>query len=269
MAVIADIQHCSVHDGPGIRTTVFLKGCPLHCVWCHNPECISFQPEILHYPEKCIGCGQCAKGCFSGAQVLCGTERTVENVMEDIRQDHPYYGKEGGVTLSGGEPLAQSEFTESLARACRAEQIHFAVETSLYASWEIAEPILRLCNLVMTDLKIWDPELHKSLTGVSNEKIIDNIRHLDEIGVIYILRTPVIDGVNDGEVASIFDFAKTLKNLLYYELLPYHPLGESKNRALGKEIHTFRIPANEKLQMLAQINGPEIRIAGRRMNKLC
>lgn len=269
MAQIADIQRCSVHDGPGIRTTVFLKGCPLHCVWCHNPECISFEPEILNYPEKCIGCGQCDRGCFSGAKVICGKELSAENLMEEIRRDRPYYGDDGGVTVSGGEPLAQPGFTEDLARSCRSEQIHFAVETSLYASWETAKPVLRLCDLVMADVKTWDTELHKSLTGVSNERIIDNIRRLDETGIKYILRTPVIDGVNDGEVKSICDFAKTLKNLLYYELLPYHPLGESKNRALGKAIHRFRTPSYEKLLMLAQNEGPEIRIAGRKADKIC
>ena len=109
-SLITDIQRCSVHDGPGIRTTVFFKGCPLNCVWCHNPECISFDVEILSYPEKCIGCGMCDEGCFSGAKVVCGNEMTVEEIIKHIMLDKPYFGKDGGVTFSGGECLLQADF---------------------------------------------------------------------------------------------------------------------------------------------------------------
>ena len=112
--IVADIQRNSIHDGPGIRTTVFLKGCPLNCAWCHNPECISFTPQIMYYPEKCIGCGYCEKGCFSGARVMCGKEMNLQEVMNEILLDKDYYGEDGGVTISGGEPFAQRSFLNEL-----------------------------------------------------------------------------------------------------------------------------------------------------------
>ena len=129
--IVADIQRASVHDGPGIRTTVFLKGCPLHCAWCHNPECISSQPQMMYYPEKCIGCGLCHKGCFSGARVMCGKEMTVEEVVREVLLDRDYYGPDGGVTFSGGEALAQKAFLNGLIDECKANGISCAVETSL------------------------------------------------------------------------------------------------------------------------------------------
>ena len=129
--LIADIQRCSIHDGPGIRTTVFLKGCPLSCVWCHNPECISPEPQTLFYPEKCIGCGFCAEGCYTGARVTCGREMTPEEVFREIERDAPYYGADGGLTVSGGEPLMQADFCAALLDICKSRGVHRAVETSL------------------------------------------------------------------------------------------------------------------------------------------
>ena len=171
--IVADIQRASVHDGPGIRTTVFLKGCPLHCAWCHNPECIDRRPQTMYYPEKCIGCGLCEKGCFSGARVICGKEMSVQEVVKQVLLDKDYYGEEGGVTISGGEPFAQREFLNELIDACKREGIHTAVETSLIY---FDEKIMRKVDLVMADLKIWDNELHKQYTGVENIKIKEHLQ---------------------------------------------------------------------------------------------
>lgn len=226
--IIADIQRASVHDGPGIRTTVFFKGCPLRCRWCHNPECISPLPQIMHYPEKCIGCGQCAKGCYSGAKVLCGREETADEVLGQIMADKPYYGSGGGVTFSGGEPMAQKEFLSELIDKCKAQKIHTAIETSLYI---FDENIFRKTDLLMADMKLWDRSRHIEYTGVSNERIIENFKKLDALGVPYIMRTPMINGVTD--IDKIDRFAATLKNMMYHERLPYHPLGISKAAALG------------------------------------
>lgn len=244
--IVADIQRASVHDGPGIRTTVFLKGCPLNCAWCHNPECIDWGPQTMYYPEKCIGCGLCDKGCFSGAKVICGKEMTVEEVVKQVLLDKDYYGTDGGVTISGGEPFAQREFLSALIDACKAEDIHCAVETSLiYFDAEI----FRKVDLVMADLKIWDDELHKKYTGVSNEKIREHFRQLNELNIPIIARTPVIPEINQG-IEQISEFLKRLCNVEKYELLPYHPLGGAKREGLGIEPDGFTIPSKEYMKEL-------------------
>lgn len=242
--IVADIQRASVHDGPGIRTTVFLKGCPLHCAWCHNPECIDYKPQIMYYPEKCIGCGLCEEGCFSGAKVICGKEMSVEEVVKEVLLDKDYYGEEGGVTFSGGEPLAQREFLGALMDACKSEGIHVALETSLiYFDAEI----FAKTDLVMADFKIWDDDLHKKYTGVSNEKIKEHFKKLNEIGVSIIARTPVIPEISQG-IEEISAFLKQFNNIRKYELLPYHPLGGAKREALGIEADGFTIPSEEYME---------------------
>ena len=244
--IVADIQRASVHDGPGIRTTVFLKGCPLRCAWCHNPECIEFQPQTMCYPEKCIGCGLCEEGCFSGARVVCGKEMTVDEVVKEILLDKDYYGEEGGVTFSGGEPLAQREFLNELIDACKKEGIHVAIETSLiYYDAEIFNKI----DLCMADLKIWDNELHKKYTGVENVRIKENFQRLEMFGVPVIGRTPVIPEIEQ-EIEKISAFLKNINNVRKYELLPYHPLGGSKREALGIKADEFTIPSREYMEEL-------------------
>lgn len=244
--IVADIQRASVHDGPGIRTTVFLKGCPLHCAWCHNPECIDFKPQTMYYPEKCIGCGLCEQGCFSGAKVVCGREMTVEEVVKQVLLDKDYYGNDGGVTISGGEPFAQREFLSALIDACRAEGLHVAVETSLIY---FDEEIFRKIDLCMADLKIWDDEIHKQYTGVSNETIKKHFWQLNELHIPVIARTPVIPEISQG-IAQISEFLKELSNVKKYELLPYHPLGGAKREALGIEPDGFTIPSAEYMKGL-------------------
>jgi pyruvate formate lyase activating enzyme len=257
--LIADLQRCSVHDGPGLRTTVFVKGCQLCCAWCHNPETISFQPEEMRYPDKCIGCGECDKGCFSGARVICGKEMTVSEVMEEVLQDKPYYGKDGGITISGGEPLCRPAFTEALISECRRQGIHTAVESNLCLPADRVIPILKQCSLVMADLKLWDEEAHIKWTGSPNGYAKENFRSAAEIGIPMILRTPVVPGVNDSEdeIRSIARFAAGLKSLLYYELLAYHPLGVGKAEALGRPQQRFPQPSKEDMLRLAAIAADE------------
>ena len=244
--IVADIQRASVHDGPGIRTTVFLKGCPLHCAWCHNPECIEAKPQLMYYPEKCIGCGLCKEGCFSGARVICGKEMSVEEVLKEVLLDKDYYGEEGGVTFSGGEPLMQREFLSALIDACKEQGIHCAVETSLiYFDAEIFGKI----DLCMADFKIWDNGLHKKYTGVENTRIKEHFQKLKEMRVPVIARTPVIPEISQ-EIEEISTFLRQLDNVRKYELLPYHPLGGAKREALGIEADGFTIPSAEYMKEL-------------------
>ena len=247
-ATIADIQRCTTEDGPGLRTTVFFKGCPLNCKWCHNPECISPSPQILSYPEKCIGCNKCDEGCYSGAKVVCGNEMTADEIMDEILQDRLYYGTEGGVTFSGGEPLMQREFLAGLIDDCRKNGIHTAVETSLCI---YDEAILRSLDLVMADLKIWDGAVHLQYTGIQNDKIKENFIRLNGLGIPIIARTPVIPDIEQG-IPEISAFLKGLENVRRYELLPYHPLGEQKRAALGLKPTDFNIPTKQQMKELMQ-----------------
>lgn len=244
--LIADIQRASIHDGDGVRTTVFFKGCPLSCKWCHNPECISFEKEILYYPEKCIHCGMCDKGCFSGARVVCGKSMTADEVLSEIMLDVPYYGKNGGVTFSGGEPFAQGKFLNECIDKCRENKINCAVETSLIY---FDENVFGKLDFVMADLKIWNSDLHKKYTGTGNERIIQNFENLNKLNIPIIARTPVIPEINQ-EIDKISSFLKTLSNVRKYELLPYHPLGNSKRKALGQKADGFSVPSKEYMKEL-------------------
>ena len=248
-ARVADIQRASIHDGPGIRTTVFFKGCPLRCAWCHNPECISFEKETLFYPEKCIGCGKCSEGCYAGARVVCGQDMSPEEILETVLLDRDYYAPDGGVTFSGGEPLAQKEVLRETLRLAKREGIGTALETSLFL---FDGEILETVDLVMADLKIWDGEKHRKYTGVSNNVILENFRRLAGLGTPVVARTPVIPGVNDSreEIESIRDFLAALPNVTRYELLPYHPLGGDKRRALGMEPAEFAVPDRGRMEEL-------------------
>lgn len=243
LGMITDIQRFSLNDGPGIRTVVFFKGCNLSCNWCHNPEAIAFERELMCYPQKCIRCGACASDaeapCFSGARVWAGRLASVRDVMAEVLQDVDYYKTSGGgVTLSGGEAMMQPEFAAELTRACREAGVPVALETNLHYPFPRLGEILDHLELVMCDLKLMDPEIHRACTGVDNALILENIGILARSGVPYILRTPVIPGVNDTEeeIGAIAAFAASSgQGLLYYELMNFNPLGASKYVALGRE----------------------------------
>ena len=263
--MITTIQRFSLHDGPGIRSTVFFKGCGMRCPWCHNPETLSMKQDILFYETKCVGCGACTfvseackvengkmhpdrqnpafteaitDVCFSGALELCGKEVSVEDVMHEVLQDVDYYNESGGgITLSGGEVLLQADFAVEVLKALREAGIQTAIESCMNASPETVKKLLPLIDLLMCDLKIADDEKHKAWVGSGNEQIKENIKLADELGVPIILRTPVIPGVNADEdsIREIAAFAAGLKNLSYYELLNFNPLGASKYDALELE----------------------------------
>lgn len=264
--VITSIQRFSLNDGPGIRTTVFFKGCGLRCAWCHNPETVRPENELLVHPEKCIGCGHCAEVCPSGAHVrtggkfvfdrnkcvgcgkcaeicfpgameMAGRLMPVGEVMAEIRQDRAYYRDSGGgVTLSGGEVFRQPEFAGALIDACRRAKIPIAVETNLFWRFEPVRGMLEKLDLVMFDLKLFDSAAHRRWTGEGNETILENAKRLDELNLPLIARTPLIPGVTDSEenIAAIAGLLAGLKNLQYYELLNFNPLGDSKYRSLAK-----------------------------------
>lgn len=262
--LISNIQRFSLTDGDGIRTTVFFKGCNMKCNWCHNPETLSGERELMFYAGKCIGCGKCfaacpvgahgtangkhiidrekctacgkcAQICYAEALVMCGKEMTVEEVMREVRQDKAYYdSSKGGVTLSGGEVLCQRDFAMAIADACHAEGILVAIETNLCFAFDYLEPLAKKADLIMCDLKLFDEDAHKKNTGVSNQNIIKNIRMLDSLGIPMIVRTPLIPGVTDGaeNLVSIARYLKDMKNLVRYEVLNFNPLGEGKYKSL-------------------------------------
>ena len=243
--LVADIQRASFHDGCGIRTTVFMKGCPLNCAWCHNPECISFEREVLFYPEKCIGCKRCDEGCYSGARVECGVEYTPEALVSELLFDRVYFKNGGGVTFSGGEPLLQAEFIFECVRLLKKEGISCFVESSLCVYHEV----LREFDTVMADLKCFDDDRHREYTGVGNEKIKDNIKKVNALGVPMVIRTPVIAGLVQ-DIDKISELARSLENVKQYELLPYHALGVEKARALGREQMEFSAPTTHEMKEL-------------------
>ncbi|UCB42952.1 MAG: glycyl-radical enzyme activating protein, partial [Dehalococcoidales bacterium] len=279
--VIFNIQTYSIHDGPGIRTTVFLKGCPLRCLWCQNPESQLLQPEIFFDSEKCTGCGKCVQACPEGAieihegrsrtdrglcqgigkcaevcpneaRSLMGKHVTAGEVFKEVAADSIFYQRSGGgVTLGGGEPLAQPKFAISLLKLCKDAGIHTALDTCGYARWETVKQVLEFVDLVLYDFKHMDPVEHEKYTGVSNDLILENVKRIHhDLSVPSIARIPVIPGYNDS-VENIEATAKfiitELGNETNVHLLPYHRLGESKYDSLEKSGDTVYItPSSEE-----------------------
>ena len=267
MGIITAIQRFSLNDGPGIRSSIFFKGCNMRCSWCHNPETIALAPQLHFYPSrcincaacvgvcptaahqmtdsrhcfdrlKCVACGRCADVCFSGALDMSGRDLDVSEIMREVMQDEAYYHRSGGgITLTGGEALLQAGFADALLQACSAVGIGTAVETNLFYDFSQIESLLPLIDRVMADIKVIDDTQHRKWTGVSNEIILANIRRLDQAGMPLIIRTPVIPGVNDTivNIAQTAQFLIGLENLEYYELLNFNPLGHSKYTSLGLE----------------------------------
>jgi pyruvate formate lyase activating enzyme len=265
---IFDLRRYSIHDGPGIRTAVFFKGCALRCVWCHNPESQAFNPELLlragrcilcescaaacpqngierrnggmHTDrERCTVCGACVEACYAEGRQIAGHEVMVDEIMETIRRDRPFYERSGGgVTLSGGEPLGQPEFLLELLQACKAEGLHTALDTCGHAPWEIFEQARPLVDLFLYDLKLVDDARHIELTDVSNALILDNLRKLAAHGGRIILRIPVIPGINDDadNLQAAAELAAKLPpgTLERLDLLPYHSSAAAKYTALGR-----------------------------------
>jgi len=285
--IVTNIQRFSIHDGPGIRTTVFLKGCNLRCFWCHNPETLKPKPELQIFPDRCIGCGvcfdrcergghevvegervfhreaciacgTCAETCYAQCLVIVGERKTVDEVVDEVLRDQPFYERSGGgVTLSGGEPLLQPEFSQAILTRCKEEGLHTAIETAANMPWERLAEILPVTDLVMMDIKLIDAEQHRACTGVPNERILENARRLGEQDKPLIVRTPVIPGVNDDDAAisAIAAFVAKLPNLMYYELLPFHPMARGKYDSLDMPYQAQELvsPSKETMDALAEV----------------
>ena len=281
--LIFDIERFSTADGPGIRTVVFFKGCNLLCYWCHNPESIRSQAELELDPTECIGCGgcleicpsgahimtnsghdverslctgcfSCARDCPSGALKVIGKHRSLESCMKEIREDRAFYSRSGGgVTLSGGEVLMQAEFAAALLKQCKEEGIHTAMESNLCFPGDRVKKLTPWLDLCMADIKHMDSVRHKEATGQGNERVLENLRLLDKLGIPTIVRTPIIPGFNDSEenVRATAEFLKGLENLQYYELLSYNPMGNDKRKRLGYPVPEIEIPTKARMQELA------------------
>jgi pyruvate formate lyase activating enzyme len=279
---IFDVRRYSIHDGPGIRTAVFFKGCPLHCQWCHNPEGIRPGPELMHWPsrcsrcyacvaacargaiskhptegvtidrEKCDLCGRCAEACLYDAMQVVGADAMVGDLLREIEKDRIFYEQSGGgVTFTGGDPLSQAGFLAEVLEALRARGIRTAVDTSGFSGDGVLESIAAKTDLVLFDLKLMDEARHREFTGVSNVPILENLRRLAAGPAEVWIRIPLVSGVNDddGNVNATITFLKSLKTVRCVGLLPYHSGGLDKARRLGGAswFRAFEAPPEERL----------------------
>jgi pyruvate formate lyase activating enzyme len=285
--LVFNIQKYSVHDGPGIRTTVFLKGCPLHCPWCHNPEGMSRRRELVVLENRCIGCGRCrlacrfgavssedgplpahsekcevcgacVEACPTGARQIVGQELSVRQVLEAALQDRVFYEESGGgVTFSGGEPLSQPDFLRGLLAACREQGLHTAVDTCGLAQKEDLLEVAALTDLFLYDLKFIDDAKHRHYTGVSNTLILENLRALGSAHGRIWLRVPVIPGINDdqAELEAAAQLAATIPGVQQVNLLPFHRTGLPKARRLGQEsgVSEVQPPSAEAMNRAVEI----------------
>lgn len=283
-AFISDIKHFAVHDGDGIRTTVFFKGCPLQCVWCHNPESIIFKPQSAIFENKCINCGECAAVCPSNAHkivenkhifdrnlcILCGMcesvclgdalkfygkEMTVEELLPHLTEDRDFYESSGGgVTLSGGECLCQADFCAELLKKLKKEGINTSVDTCGFVSKESIDKVIPYTDTFLYDIKAMDEDVHIKCTGRSNKIISENIKYIDSLGKSIEVRIPFVPEYNSDQIEKIAEFLKTLKNVKAVKVLPYHNYAGSKYTALGMNNTLPRnLPRDEDIKKAEEI----------------
>ena len=281
--IVFDIQHFSVSDGPGIRTVVFLKGCPLRCSWCHNPESYCFHPQLMVYGERCVQCGACTAACPrkiggirlsesereactacgacvsvcpAGALEMAGKAMSAEEVMQAVMEDAPFYQTSGGgLTLSGGEPMAQYAFTLTLAKAAKAQGLHVCMETSGHCAREHLLGMLPCVDLFLYDYKLTGEEMHRRYTGVSGQQILENLHALDEAGAAITLRCPIIPGINMNaeHMGGIIRLVQSLSHVQQIHLEPYHKIGLSKRTRLGMDdADTIPLPDRAYLSGMAE-----------------
>jgi len=280
--LIFNIQRYSIHDGPGIRSLVFMKGCPLNCLWCCNPESQSPSREIMVTSTKCIGCGKCievcptkaaekknpleakrlcivcgscVEVCPSTARQMIGQYMSVNEVMKEVEKDILFYQRsKGGVTISGGEPLMQADFVRLLLKSCQEKGIHTAIETCGFTKWENLKRVLEYVDLVLYDIKHMDTQRHKELTGVGNELILQNAKKVATLKNHMIIRVPVIPHFNDSpeNMKAIAELVRDLKGATQIHLLSYHRLGESKYNRLGKKYALKEIKPLDKESLSEQ-----------------
>lgn len=260
---IFDIKRFAVHDGDGIRTTVFFKGCPLKCVWCHNPEGICYEPQLAYYKnkcisckecvnvcpqnahtvknnvhcfdrEKCLSCGKCVSACLSEALTLYGKEVTVDELMPLLLEDENFYRiSGGGVTLSGGECLVQKDFCEELLKRLKENGINTAVDTCGFVSKDAIDKVMPYTDMFLYDIKAIDEDIHIKCTGKSNKIILENLKYIDECKKVSEIRIPYVPNFNSGQIDKIGEFLSGLKNIAKVRLLPYHNYAGSKYTSLG------------------------------------
>ena len=283
--LVFDIKKYAIHDGPGIRTTVFFKGCPLNCLWCHNPESRQDRAELGFRKNRCIGCGQCAEACpreaislvenhpvtdvekcvlcgrcvdvcIAGAREIIGHRMTVSEVMAEVERDVIFYDQSGGgVTFSGGEPLMQPDFLVALLNRCRALNIHTAVDTSCYAEPDVIKSVAEKTDLFLCDIKHIDNEMHERFTGVGNKLILDNIKLISQAGKKIVIRVPVIPGFNDdpANIEATGEFAASIAGVGRIDLLPFNRGGIEKSARLTRETNSMQIetPDDDKMSEIA------------------
>jgi pyruvate formate lyase activating enzyme len=296
--IVFDIQRYSLHDGPGLRTNVFLKGCGLNCHWCSNPESKQPQPEIAFFDRtcflcgdcvpvcseaaiiienqqitwdrlKCNQCGRCVEICSSNAFSLIGKTMTAGAVVAEVLRDVAFYGGHGGLTLTGGEPTLQPEFAEAVLCLTKAEGVKTAIETCGAVSWKNIERLLPYLDLVLFDLKHVDPLEHRKFTGASNTVILDNLRRTAQSGANLIVRVPLIPGFNADQVSlmAIAEFVQSLQVVREIHLLTYHTLGKAKYHALGlpypmEQIPPMKAEEAEEWASIFRENGFTVMIGG-------
>lgn len=255
-ATIFEIKRFAVHDGDGVRTTVFFKGCPLKCVWCHNPEGISFKPQVAIYKNKCVGCGNCQKegfiieNCLGEARVLYGKETTVEELLPKLIEDKDFFETSGGgVTLSGGECLMQADFCAELLKRLKENGIHTAVDTCGFVSKEALDKVIPYTDIFLYDLKAYDEDVHIKCTGQSNKIILQNLLYLDSLGKDVEIRIPYVPEYNADQITKIAHFLSELKHVTKIRVLPYHNYAGSKYTALGMENNLPKtLPTDEEIK---------------------
>lgn len=282
---IFNIMKYSIHDGPGIRTTVFMKGCPLRCQWCHNPESQQLKRQVMRFPDRCIGCGKCievcptnvisienkkmkvdlkkciscgkcTEFCYAGAMEMAGKIMTSDDVVKEVEKDGIFYEESnGGVTFSGGEPFMQPEFLLEMLKSCKKKGIHTTVDTCGFVKKDTLLEISKFIDLFLYDLKIMDASKHIKYTGVSNDIILENLKELTRLGKKIFIRIPIIQGINDDEnLEETGKYLSALNGIEQINILPYHNIAMEKYKRLGEEysLADLKTPSDDRMNEIAQ-----------------